>query len=334
MDLYLTSFLFIIGLLLILKGGDIFIDSAVLIAGKLGVSHTIIGATIVSLGTTLPEVATSFNAALKGQSQFALGNAIGSINFNTGIILGILIILSNIRIKRTDFQFRGISLLLLTFLLYLLSYFGNQLSTNDGLILLAVLLGYVCFSIWVYRNGKEDLVEKEKEISEKAQNKHYLTKEILLLIFGIIMLATGANLLLENGVKIADFLGIPSYIISLTMVAVGTSLPELVTSIIAMLKKHHSLSIGNILGANILNIGLVIALSAIANPIEITSSILSFDLIITIIFVSIFILFGLYYQGFKKYHGVLLISVYLFYLFCIYVGLDQIRMVIACLTAN
>ncbi|MFW5999686.1 MAG: calcium/sodium antiporter [Halanaerobiaceae bacterium] len=320
LDIYYAVFLFIVGLVMIIKGGDIFIDSAVVIAYILGVSKMIIGATLVSLGTTLPEIATSVNASFRGESQFALGNAIGSIDFNTGLVLGILIIISGVRKVDKDFKMRGKMLLLLMFFLYIFSLTGGIIGRLEGLVLLIAFFFYSWFS---YGNYK-----RERKFTEKNVEKSRLSKSLFFLSMGALLVVKGADFLVTNGILIADFLGVPSYLISLTIVAFGTSLPELVTAVAALVKKHHDLSVGNILGANIMNIGLAVSFSALISPIEVTGTILRFDLVITAVFVLISILFGLYYSGFRRYSGVVLLAVYVFYVSCLIMGLDDFRFVL------
>lgn len=321
---YMSFIIFVLGLVVIIKGGDIFIDSAVIVARKLRVSELIIGATIVSLGTTLPEVAASVNASIQGQSQFALGNAIGSIDINTGFILGVLILLSNISINKSLFRKEGMFLLGFVVLLIVLSM-DNLISRVDGIYLLGLLVIYLYISAKAFRehSGVSVVPDNDVELDNIS-----MTKITSTLILGAVLVVVGAQLLVDNGVKIATILGIPSYIISLTMVAFGTSLPELVTSIMALVKKHQSLSVGNIIGANVLNIGLATSLSAMINPITVTDSMLSFDYVITLILVMTSVIFGLIYNGYRKYNGLVLVSIYLMYIFHLYVGFENMWAII------
>ncbi|MFP4015707.1 MAG: calcium/sodium antiporter [Halanaerobiales bacterium] len=320
----MSFILFILGLVIIIKGGDIFIDSAIIIARKLRVSELIIGATIVSLGTTLPEVAASVNASIQGQSQFALGNAIGSIDINTGFILGVLILLSNISINKSLFRKEGMFLLGFVVLLIVLSM-DNLIGRVDGIFLLGLLVIYLYTSAKAFRehSGVSALPDNDVELDNIS-----MTRTIFTLIMGAVLLVVGAQLLVDNGVKIATILGIPSYIISLTLVAFGTSLPELVTSIIALIKKHQSLSVGNIIGANVLNIGLATSLSAMVNPITVTDSMLAFDYVITLILVMSSVIFGLIYNGYRKYNGLVLVAIYVMYIFHLYVGFENMWAII------
>ncbi len=295
------------------KGGNLLVDSSVRIAHNLRIPTIIIGATIVSIGTTLPEVATSINAAIRGDTAFALGNAIGSINFNIGLILSIVIILSSITINRRVFLFRGGFLIFFTLVFYVMARMDNIISFWYGTILFSFLIIYIITSINEYSNGNINNTPVQSEPNGKQ-----LKTDIIFCIIGSGLILAGADLLVDNATKIALFFGVPSYIISSTLVAFGTSLPELVTAIVAITKGYNSLSVGNILGANIMNIGLAIAISAMISPIEITEELLSFDLLITIALVFLSILFGLTRTRSKKHYGFILMSIYLFYVVHLY----------------
>ena len=275
----------------------------------------IIGATIVSLGTTLPEVAASVNAAIQGQTEFALGNAIGSIDINTGFILAILILFSNICIQKKLFWKKGLFLILYMLLLIVLSL-DNYISRIDGLILLSMMFFYFYMFISEYKNNPIEVVEVKHNTS--------LVKDILMLIIAAILVGLGSHLLVDNGIKIADFFGVPPYIVSLTLISFGTSLPELVTSIIALKKKHHSMSVGNIIGANVLNIGFVVSLTTIVNPIAVSDKIIYFDYSVALLLIVLSVVFALIYNGYRKYNGLVLLSVYILYISITVFGLDRL----------
>ncbi|MEJ6950437.1 calcium/sodium antiporter [Natronospora cellulosivora (SeqCode)] len=305
--------LFVLGLVIIIKGGNVFIDAAVVLAKKLQISELIIGATIVSLGTTLPEVAASVNAALQGESQFALGNAIGSIDINTGFVLGILIILSNITINKAVFWKKGLFLIAYMLVLIVLSL-DNFISRFDGMILLAMMLIYFYMFINEFKNNP---IETKVEYEEEST----LAIVVFNLLLGAVLVGFGAHLLVDNGIKIADIFAVPPYIVSLTLISFGTSLPELVTSIIALLKKHQGMSVGNIIGANVLNIGFVVSLTAIVNPIEVSNKILYFDYMVALLLIVLSVAFALKYNGYKKYNGFLMLFIYLVYISVTVLGL-------------
>ncbi len=259
--------LFILGLVLLIKGGDWFVDGATDIAEHFHVPELIIGATVVSLGTTLPEVMVSATSALSGHGEIAYGNAIGSIICNTALIAAITI---SVRPAPVDpkslvlpvgFFFAAAAVYCLN--AYLTGYFGRPI----GLVLLLLLGLYLYFTI---RQGLQNPTQTAPE--EQSPQERPLWKSIVMLIVGAALIAVGANLLVDNGTLIAQALGVPESVIALTFVALGTSLPELVTAITSLVKGHGSLSLGNVIGANILNLVLVSGVATVLRPFTIPQS--------------------------------------------------------------
>lgn len=259
--------LFILGLVLLIKGGDWFVDGATDIAEHFHVPELIIGATVVSLGTTLPEVMVSAASALSGHGEIAYGNAIGSIICNTALIAAITI---SVRPAPVDpkslvlpvgFFFAAAAVYCLN--AYLTGYFGRPI----GLVLLLLLGLYLYFTI---RQGLQNPTQAAPE--EQSPQERPLGKSIVMLIVGAALIAVGANLLVDNGTLIAQALGVPESVIALTFVALGTSLPELVTAITSLVKGHGSLSLGNVIGANILNLVLVSGVATVLRPFTIPQS--------------------------------------------------------------
>jgi len=259
--------LFILGLVLLIKGGDWFVDGATDIAEHFHVPELIIGATVVSLGTTLPEVMVSATSALSGHGEIAYGNAIGSIICNTALIAAITI---SVRPAPVDpkslvlpvgFFFAAAAVYCLN--AYLTGYFGRPI----GLVLLLLLGLYLYFTI---RQGLQNPTQAAPE--EQSPQERPLGKSIVMLIVGAALIAVGANLLVDNGTLIAQALGVPESVIALTFVALGTSLPELVTAITSLVKGHGSLSLGNVIGANILNLVLVSGVATVLRPFTIPQS--------------------------------------------------------------
>ena len=257
--------LFIVGLVLLIIGGDKFVDGATGIAKKFHVPDLLIGATVVSIGTTLPEVMVSATGALEGHPQIAYGNAIGSIICNTALICAI-----TISAKPSTVNKKTIKLPVVFFftaaLLYCIFAYGDAFFTRlEGIILLSIFVVYIILQI---KSAKEN--KTEEEIEEEQETP--LWKDILFLVLGAIAIAFGADFLVDNGTIIAKGLGVPESVIALTFVALGTSLPELVTAITSLRKGHGLLSLGNIIGANLFNLVLVsgvsIALSPFAVPVE------------------------------------------------------------------
>ena len=250
MDTVITVALFALGLLLIIKGGDWFVDAAVWIANATGIPKFIIGATVVSLATTLPELTVSVTGGIDGELDMAVGNAIGSVTANIGLIMGISLVCLPAVIKRSQFWPKAVLMVAASALLWL-TCSGGELTLIEGLLLLVI------FALFIYdniRSAKQNISSEERE----SVDKKALPKMLLLFVLGIAAIVVGSQLLIDYGCKIAVLLGVPSAIIGVTMVAIGTSLPELVTTITAIAKKESSMSIGNIIGANVIDLTLIL----------------------------------------------------------------------------
>jgi len=257
--------LFCLGLVLLIKGGDWFVDGATSIAHRFHIPELLIGATVVSIGTTLPEVMVSATSALSGHGEIAYGNAIGSIICNTALIAAITITIRPSPVSRASF---GLPVLFFfgaaTYYLYN-AYAFHGFSRVSGLVLLSIFLVYMVLT--VYRALKMPKVLQTEETGEEAAaEESKLGKDVGLLVIGAVLIAFGANLLVNNGTLIAEAFGVPESVIALTFVALGTSLPELVTAITSLIKGHGSLSLGNIVGANLFNLVLVSGVSTTLSP--------------------------------------------------------------------
>ena len=311
-----TILLFIFGLILLIKGGDWFVDGATKIARRFKIPEIIVGATVVSIGTTLPEVMVSVSGALGGQGSMAYGNAIGSIICNTSLIAALTIAIKPGKVETktlvvpTVFFFAASAIYLVS--AYIFGYFYRWV----GILLLLVFLAYMFLTV---RSG---LKNREIEISETEEDqpseKSPLWLEIGLLVAGAAVIAVGADLLVDNGTIIARELGVPETVIALTFVALGTSLPELVTAITSLAKGHGSLSLGNVIGANIFNLVLVsgasITLAPFAVPVgnEIfgINSSLVLDIPLMLAVMAFMILPTFFTKKLSRYQGIVLLAVY------------------------
>lgn len=275
--------LFALGLVLLIKGGDWFVDGATGIAKKFHVPDLLIGATVVSIGTTLPEVMVSATSAVQGHGEIAYGNAIGSIICNTALICALTIAIKPSTVNKDTLKIPVAFFFTAAVFYSIISYTTGYFSRVVGIILLLIFALYMGLQIRtavkgnkehaLSSNGAAETPEDEelREELEKSENTP-LVKEIILLIVGAALIAVGANLLVDNGTKIAQGLGVPESVIALTFVALGTSLPELVTAIQSLRKGHGLLSLGNIIGANMFNLVLVSGLSITLAPFEIPAS--------------------------------------------------------------
>lgn len=258
--------LFAVGLVLLIKGGDWFVDGATGIARRFHLPDIIVGATVVSIGTTLPEVMVSVTGALQGQGAMAYGNAIGSIICNTSLIAAISVAANpgpvNTKTMKMPVIFFFVSAAVYCVAAYILGEFPRWL----GFVLLAIFVTYMVITV---RQGLKNPESAHEEAEEEGSKPKQLWQELVLLIGGAALIAVGADLLVEHGTIIAQELGVPETVIALTFVALGTSLPELVTTITSLRKGHASLGIGNVIGANIFNLVLVSGASVALAPFEV-----------------------------------------------------------------
>lgn len=262
--------LFIVGLILLIKGGDVFVDSSVGIARRFGLSELIIGATVVSLGTTLPEAFVSVGSALRGYGEISYGNAVGSIICNTALIAALSIFIRPSEIDRKLFKIPAIFFFISSAFYVISAYCFGTFSRFTGFILLLLFLIYMFFTVFKSKDSiSSDLVLKKDSVT--GSENILLFKNILTLVIGAVLISLGANLLIDNGIKLSYALGIPETVIALTFIALGTSLPELTTAVTSLIKGHGSLSLGNIIGANLLNIVFVSGLSVSLSPFDLPS---------------------------------------------------------------
>ena len=265
MDMLISVLFFAVGLVLLIKGGDWFVDGATGIATKFRLPDIVVGATVVSIGTTLPEVMVSATGALQGLGSMAYGNAIGSIICNTSLIAAISVACNpgpvNVKTLRMPVIFFFGSAALQCLAAYGLGEFPRWM----GFVMLTIFVVYTVLNV---RNGLKNPNQEEEEASEQGEERSLL-KLLLLLVIGAAVIAVGADLLVDHGTIIAKTLGVPETVIALTFVALGTSLPELVTTITSLKKGRASLGIGNVIGANVFNLVLVSGISVALAPFEV-----------------------------------------------------------------
>lgn len=315
--MFIKIILFLIGFVLITKGADIFINCTVDIGKKTKISEIILGATIVSFATTLPELTVSLFASLDGHTTMSLGNAVGSIICNTGLVLGLVAFISPFSVDKKMFFSKSVLLLICVILLLLLGI-DKSITQTDSIVLLAMLAIYMYSN---YRSVVEKGSKSRVNNTSKVKGNNNLgewVKIVLLFALGLIMMVLGSRLLVDNGVIIAEWIGVPQGVISLTVIALGTSLPELVSSLTAIKKNHHAISVGNILGANILNIVSVIGISSIPNDIPILSQNMRIDFPFMIVLLLILILPTIKKNKLYRFQGFIMLIVYLIYIGVLY----------------
>ncbi len=272
MEMALAIGLFLVGLVLLIKGGDWFVDGATGIAHRFHVPELLIGATVVSIGTTLPEVMVSATSAVSGHGEIAYGNAIGSIICNTALIAAILIAVRPEKVDGKTFRTPVIFFFCAAALYLIAAYVFGNFSRVVGALLLALFVVYMVVIICQAKNMPKTITTATREKEEQPEEFPPMWKDILLLVVGAALIAVGANLLVDNGTKIAQWLGVPESVIALTFVALGTSLPELVTAITSLVKGHGALSLGNVVGANLFNLVLVSGVSTVLSPFTVPQS--------------------------------------------------------------
>ena len=294
--------LFLLGLVLMVKGGDSFVEGAEWMARVTGIPPFVVAATVVSLGTTMPELLVSTMAAAQGSGGMALGNAVGSVSCNTGLILGISLLFLPGRVDPRPLREKG-TLLLLALLAMLAFGIDRRLTWGEGLFLLLLLVVFLKNDVEAARRSPFPLEEGAERSPHAAVV--YIGKFLL----GAVGLAAGARLLVDNGCILARLLGVPEAVVALTLVALGTSLPELVTTITALARGQSSLSVGNIIGANFLDLTLVPAVSSFAGggvlPMD-----HPLDLLMELLLLTVSLLPSVRKGRFRRWQGLALLVLY------------------------
>ena len=255
-----------LGLALVAKGGGVFVDSSIDLARTFHVPRIVIGGSIVSLATTVPELVVSATASFMGDSGIALGNAVGSVIANIGLIIGTVALMTRVSVDREAYIRRSAWMCVAAVLVILFSWDG-AISRPLAAILLALSFAYLYFD---YRGVQEDRAQAAREDQTESRDERLVTKSVGLFLIGATLVAVGSRMLVTSGISLATALGVPSVVIGLSIVAVGTSLPELVTGVSSALKGVPDLSIGNILGANLLNLAMIVGLSGVIHPLTLS----------------------------------------------------------------
>ncbi|QNL44542.1 calcium/sodium antiporter [Oscillibacter hominis] len=307
MEGLVTAALFLLGLLLIVKGGDYFVDAAVWMAEISGIPQFIIGATVVSLATTLPELMVSVMGVLQGEVDLAVGNAVGSVTANIGLIMGLSVVCIPSAVKRGQFSLKAILMAAAAALLLALCR-GGELPLLPSMGLLVIFSAFVWANI---RDAKQSISQRDPHSRRDISRRRVfiMTCKFILGVVGIIV---GSELLINEGSAIAVFLGVPASIIGVTMVAVGTSLPELVTTVSAIVKRESSMSIGNIIGANVIDLTMILPVCSLISGgrLAISPQTVLLDLPACLLLVVTAILPPLFTGRFYRAQGALMLLLY------------------------
>lgn len=264
MEILLQVALLAVGFVMLVKGADWFVDGASGIADKFGIPQLVIGLTIVAMGTSAPEAAVSITAALKGNAEITVGNVVGSNILNILIILGLASAITSIAVAKTTIKYEIPFMLLVTFVLLGTGITGGNIGRMEGVMLWVLFIGYLAYMFWLAKSGQAET----DEISVQGS----IGKMLLMVVIGLVLIVWGSDVTVDAATSLATIFGISERFIGLTIVALGTSLPELFTSVSAARKGKADIAIGNIVGSNIFNILFVVGTSAIIIPVTFVSS--------------------------------------------------------------
>lgn len=303
-----ATILFMVGLILICIGGDRLVDAAVAIARKLGIPQIVVGATIVSLGTTLPEVLVSTTAAFDGSAAIAAGNAFGSIICNTALIAGLTqTIRPTKKVEVSSLLWRSGFFFAVLIAMNVYGYVTGAYGRPVGIMLLLL------FGLYAYLNIRRSGSEGEDSQEEGKNQEVSVPRQLLVLVICAGLLYLGANLLVDNGIFIANAIGVPERVIAVTFIALGTSLPELVTSIVSLIKGYGNVGLGNVIGANILNLLLVIGIPAAVEGIPLERSTVTVDMPLSLLVMAILLVPILVRKRSSRVQGAALLCIYVAY---------------------
>jgi len=259
MNIFIAIALLIVGFVMLTKGADWFVDGSSALAFRLGIPQLVIGLTIVAMGTSAPEAAVSITSALKGNEGITVGNVVGSNIMNILLILGIASVIVPLAVQKSTRMIEIPYMIAITVLFGVLGYTGEMVTRVEGGILWIAFLIYLGYLLWMAKKGKEDNEPDEKQKS--------LPVQLLMILVGLVCIVLGSDFVVDGATEIAKVIGISERIIGLTIVAFGTSLPELVTSIAAARRGNADIAIGNIVGSNVFNILFVAGTSALISPV-------------------------------------------------------------------
>ncbi|MBT7528551.1 calcium/sodium antiporter [Flavobacteriaceae bacterium] len=313
----MTLFWMFLGFLLLVLGGEFIVRASIAISLKFNISKVVIGMTVVAFATSLPELLVSLKAAVNGSSSIAINNVIGSNIANIGMVLGLTAIIGNIPVVKSFYRLDWPVMMFFSLLLYFFLYNDNLLSSFEGLILFTSL---IIFLFFVIRYNAKDL--SEADAIDENLNKTSGIKILIWTIFASFSLYYGAEWLVASAIDLAKSIGVSEAVISVSVIAIGTSIPELATSVIAIAKNEKGISIGNLIGSNIFNIGSVLGLTTIIKPILITdSNILERDIIWMLVFASLILILSIFPKknNITKIKGFLLVVLYSIFILTTYI---------------
>lgn len=315
-QIILQVIILVVGFAFLVKGADWFVDGAAGIATKFGIPQLVIGLTIVAMGTSAPEAAVSITAAFEGNAGITIGNVVGSNILNVLIILGITALVNPIKVQKSS-QVIDIPVAFFASVLLLILGWDGNISRLDGIIMLVIFVAYLVYLFWDAKRPKK--LDSSTEVAEETvETKNVsLPKSLFFTVIGLVLIVAGSNCVVESATFIAEKAGLSQRFIGLTIVALGTSLPELFTSVTAAMKKNSDIAVGNIVGSNIFNIFFIVGLSGLIIPVPF-EPLFRFDTIISGVAVLILLLFSLPKKRLSRVTGIIFLICYAVYFYMIW----------------
>lgn len=310
--------LIVLGFVLLIKGADFLVDGASSVAKKFHIPEIVIGLTIVSIGTSMPELFVSTTSALQGSADMSIGNIIGSNICNLLLILGLSAVISPVKFQKSTRNIEIPMCFAITVVFMVLANLGNIISFADSIILLVLFVGFLGYTLYVAKKGQAEAAETEE--SEQEEQNGSMLKNILLIVIGIVGLKLGGDFTVNNAVVIAQTLGISEKVIGLTILAIGTSLPELVTSVVAAVKGNDDIAIGNIIGSNIFNMLMIIGVTAFITPLayNVTYNVQLIILLFALILLEVFA-FTKPKDNMTRSNGIVYVALYAVYMIMLFI---------------
>lgn len=308
--------LLLLGFVALIGGGEFLVKGAVGIAAKARLSKLVIGMTVVSFGTSAPELIVSLHSASQGLPEIAIGNVLGSNIANIALVLGLTVIIFPMPVSRNSIRFDWPMMMLASVLFYL---FALDLSIDrwEGVVLFTLLILFIIFIIWNSR--KDNSIELDDiDNAEEVTNKINIWKHIVFLAIGLVGLFFGSNWLIKGATSIAESFGLSKHVIGITVIAFGTSVPELATSVVAAFKKETDISVGNLIGSNIFNIMIVLGLTGIIQPVGVEENVISWDLLWMLGIAMLLLPMMVFRRRIGRLSGVVLLVIYVSYIYSLF----------------
>jgi len=304
MDLMIQILLLAVGFVLLVKGADWFVEGAASIADKFGIPQIVIGLTIVAMGTSAPEAAVSISAALKGSAEITIGNVVGSNIMNVLVILGLTAVICKVPVQKTTVHYEIPMVIGVTVLLAVMGLLNNVIGRLEGVILLACMVVYLMYLLRLAKRG----ASYDETLDEVAANSS-MGRLIFLVIVGVVAIVWGSDIAVNAATAIARIFGMSERLIGLTIVALGTSLPELVTSVTAAMKGNSDIAVGNIVGSNLFNIMFVVGVTAVITPVVYSPAFLV-DSAVAVAAVVLLLLCVFRRKMLNRLHGIIMLACY------------------------